>query len=205
MSPDLITSGEWPFGAVARRQASYQRQLRLEALEDRRLLSITVNTLVDELDGSIGDDDISLRDAIAAAPTAETIDFSVTGTINLANLGHLLINKSLAIDGPGPSQLTINAFDPTPTMDNGDGSRVLNVDDGNSGNVLNVAIRGLKLTGGDVSGNGGAIRSVENLSIFNSTIRQNSAVEGGGISSDGTLSVTDTTLSGNRATDGGAI
>jgi hypothetical protein len=44
--------------------------MRMEPLEDRRLLSITVNTLVDEQDGSIVDGDISLRDAIAASPAA---------------------------------------------------------------------------------------------------------------------------------------
>ena len=93
-----------------------QRRLRIEPLEDRRLLSITVNTLVDELDGSIVDGDISLRDAIAAAPQGETINFAVTGTINLTNLGHLTINKNLTINGPGANLLTINAFgnDPTP-------------------------------------------------------------------------------------------
>ena len=73
--------------ATKRQQAigsfPFLRQLRIEPLEDRRLLSITVNTLVDEADGSIVDDDISLRDAIALAAAGETINFSVTGTINL--------------------------------------------------------------------------------------------------------------------------
>ena len=61
----------------ARGAATYRRVLRLEPLEERRLLSITVNTLADENDG-IGVGGISLRDAIAAAnaaPGAETIDF----------------------------------------------------------------------------------------------------------------------------------
>ena len=64
--------------------------LRFEPLEDRRLLSITVDTLVDECDGSIVDGDISLRDAIVLAPSGETIDFAVTGTINLSSLGQLI-------------------------------------------------------------------------------------------------------------------
>ena len=42
-------------------------RLTLEPLEDRRLLTITVDTLVDELDFSIVDGDISLRDAMRAA------------------------------------------------------------------------------------------------------------------------------------------
>ncbi len=43
------------------------------------------------------------------------------------------------------------------TMNNGDGSRVFNIDDGNAGNLLDVSISGLTLTGGDVTGGGGAI------------------------------------------------
>ena len=92
------------------------RRLRLEPLEDRRLLSITVNTLVDENNG-IGVGGISLREAIAAAPAGDTINFSVTGTINLTNLGQLVVNKNLTIVGPGASLLTINAFDPTPASE----------------------------------------------------------------------------------------
>jgi hypothetical protein len=66
----------------------HNRRLRLEPLEDRRMLAITVDSLVDEadgsiIDGSIIDGDISLRDAISAATADETIDFSVNGTINL--------------------------------------------------------------------------------------------------------------------------
>ena len=68
-------------GLTRRRRATEQfpfyRRLSVEPLEDRRLLSITVNTLIDEADGSIVDGDISLRDAIAAAAPGETIDFSV--------------------------------------------------------------------------------------------------------------------------------
>ena len=79
----------------------------LEVLEDRRLLAITVNTLVDEVDGSIIDGDISLRDAIAASPAGGTINFSVTGTINLA-LGRVVVQDRI-LQGPGAAQLTINA------------------------------------------------------------------------------------------------
>ena len=80
---------------------SFYRRLRMEPLEDRRLLSITVNSLVDEQDGNIVDGDVSLRDAIANAASGETINFSVTGTINLTGLGDLVINKNLTINGPG--------------------------------------------------------------------------------------------------------
>src|SRR5215475_10776992 len=51
------------------------RSLRFESLEARTLLSITVNTLVDENNG-VGVGGISLRDAIAAAASGDTINFA---------------------------------------------------------------------------------------------------------------------------------
>ncbi len=97
---------------------SLGRRLRYEPLEERRLLSITVNTLVDEADGSIVDGDISLRDAIAAALAGETIDFAVTGKLDLT-LGELAISVDLNIFGPGADQLTIDAGDPAAEAGNG--------------------------------------------------------------------------------------
>ncbi len=207
---------DW-LSSIARKRSAvtYTRRLRVERLEDRRLLAITVNTLVDEADGSIIDGDISFRDAIAAAAPAETIDFSVTGSINLTSLGQLVVNKSLTISGPGASLLTINAYDPTPDTNNGDGSRIFNIDDG-SGTKIDVEIIGLTLTGGDTGGSagGGAIRSAENLTVTASTISGNSAtgtggvaVSGGGIFNyTGNLTINSSTISGNLATaHGGGI
>ena len=75
----------------------YRRRLRIEPLEERRLLAtITVDTLTD----GIGVPGTSLREAIAAASANDTINFSVTGTINLTNLGELTINKNVTINGP---------------------------------------------------------------------------------------------------------
>ena len=91
--------------------------------------------------------------------------------------GELKITDSLTINGPGANLLTIDASgnDPTPDVNNGDGSRVFNIDDGNDANLLDVSISGLTLTGGDVSGDGGAIFTRENLAVTASTIRGNSA------------------------------
>ena len=55
-----------PSRCGARSGASHRRRLQIERLENRQLLAITVDTLVDENDG-IGVGGISLRDAIAAA------------------------------------------------------------------------------------------------------------------------------------------
>jgi hypothetical protein len=159
-----------------RRRNERVRTPRLEALEDRRLLA-TVNTL---LDVNANDGLTTLREAIAAAVSGETIDFSVTGTISLSSLGELVINKNLTINGPGAGALTIRAFAGTAAV--GAGARIFNVSDGNLGAVKTVAISGLTLTGGDVSNApGGAIRSyVEDLTLTASTITGNRVTNGAG-------------------------
>ena len=118
------------------------------------MLSITVDTLVDENNGVGAGAGTSLREAIAAAAPGDTINFSVTGTINLtvgsfATNKQLTISKNLTINGPGANLLTIKAYDPTPTQKNGDGSRVFTVDNGNANTLVTVSLGGLTLTGGD--------------------------------------------------------
>ncbi|MEX0611481.1 MAG: right-handed parallel beta-helix repeat-containing protein [Pirellulales bacterium] len=188
---------------------AFFRPLRFEPLEDRRLLSITVNTLFDENDG-IGVGGVSLREAIVAAMPGETIDFSVTGTINLSSLGQLTINKDLTINGPGANLLTIRAFDPNATV--GNGTHVFSVDDGNFTADKTIAISGLTITGGDAVASGnftaGAIQSFENLSITASTITGNRVTggPGGGIwQYGGSLTISASTISGNTSTRGGGI
>jgi hypothetical protein len=155
----------------------------MEPLEDRRLLSITVNTLTDEFDHSISDGDVSLRDAIAAATAADTIEFAVTGTINLkSSLGELVIDKALTITGPGADKLTINAGGGTNgIVGNGDGFRIFTIDDGNDSEMFTVVIAGLTLTGGDPDGPGGAIHNHEDLTITGCSISHNAAEYGGGM------------------------
>lgn len=199
-------------GAVRTGSHTYSRPLRLEPLEDRRLLAITVDTLVDEADGSIADGDISLRDAIALAPPNETIDFDPAltsggpATINLT-LAALLIDKPLSIIGPGADLLTIDSSgnDPTPELKNGDGRRVLNIDDSTS-TRQEVLIQGLTLTGGDVSGIGGAISSTERLMIHETVIHNNAGSNGGAIFSSGPLMVFDSEIRDNQGfVSGGGI
>jgi hypothetical protein len=90
--------------------------LRIEGLESRQLLAITVNTTVDEQDGSLVDGDISLRDAVDLAPAAETIDFAPSldgATIDLSiSLGEIDFEKSLTIDASMLGSLTIDATRP---------------------------------------------------------------------------------------------
>jgi predicted outer membrane repeat protein len=185
-----------------------RRRLRFESLEDRLLLAITVDTLVDEADGNIVDGDVSLRDAIAVATSGETIDFSVTGTIQLdSSLGALAIDKNLTIEGPGANQLTI---------DGGQSVRGFIIDDGNATGDKNVTISGLTITHGHTiqsdgsvnAGRGGAILSFENLSLAQVHLVDNEAgADGGGVwIRFGDLNVVESTLSGNIAGfKGGAI
>ena len=90
---------------------------------------------------------ISLREAILAANTstaADSIGFSVTGTIQLTNVGHvgeILITNPLTINGPSGGLLEVQAFSGTIAV--GDGARIFNVDDGNGANDKAVTISGL--------------------------------------------------------------
>ncbi|QEG36894.1 choice-of-anchor Q domain-containing protein [Bythopirellula goksoeyrii] len=171
----------------------YARRLRVESLEDRRLLSITVDTLVDEADGSIVDGDISLRDAIALAPAGETIDFSVTGTIDLT-LGQLTIGQNLTVTGPGANNLTINA---------GGSSRVMRVT-----GTTTTNISGLTLTGGQADQGGGlrnyspASTTLTDVVVTGNTATTNGTDAGGGIWSNGNLTLADSTVSNNMAPNG---
>jgi predicted outer membrane repeat protein len=205
----------------SRRQSrlGHDRPLRFEPLEDRRLLSITVNTLVDENNG-INVGNISLREAIAAASPSDTIDFAPSltasgpATILLAH-GELAITKPLTINGPGASLLTIDASgnDSTPGVFDGRGSRIFNISDGKEHFQFASTISGLTLTGGDMGSGfteqgGGAILNLESVSISNCRIVNNSTYSGGGgvENYQGKLFLSDVVVSGNSAaTEGGAI
>jgi hypothetical protein len=190
-------------------RSTQTRRPRFEPLEERRLLAITVNTALDELDNSIIDGDISLRDAIAAAPIGETINFApaLNGQTITLTLGELVLDKSVKIDASGLADgLTIDASgnDLTPTVDKGDGSRVFRITDELPGAIA-VELHGLTLTGGDVSGNGGAVlfRRAGSLTITGSTLTGNSATAGGGLWArtidSGSVRLLTSTVSGNAS------
>jgi hypothetical protein len=215
----------------AARSMPFHRRLRVEPLEDRRLLaSVAVSNLNDVVNGNVasiealissdGDDGISLREAILAAnadSAADTIDFgSLSGTIQLTNIGHvgqIAISNNLTINGPGASVLTIRAFAGA-TSSGDDGARIFAVDDGSETTFTVVSIRGLTLTGGDPvlsdGADGGAIFNNENLTVTACTISDNQVSgnnrRGGGVFSQfGTLTVSASTISGNTAGRGGGI
>ena len=187
------------------------RRLTFERLEDRRVLAIlTVNTLLDE--NGTGPN-LSLREAIDAANNGDIIQFSVTGQINLgaSGGGHITINNSITIQGPGWNLLTVRAYDPDGSGTNdSDGRRALLIDN-DSSSLLNVAISNLTFTNGDPvdadeNTGGGAILNRENLTINYCVFDANFAPNGGAILNEaGTLTINDSTISNNAAADGGGV
>lgn len=185
--------------------SSDHRRLRFEALEQRNLLAIIpVNSLLDNGDGA----NTTLREAINAATTGDTIVFEVTGTIQLTSAGddHLVVDEGITIQGPGADLLTIRAH-----HGSSEGRRIFFIDNGSS-SLANVTISGMTLTAGDLTSGdpdtiaGGAIYNRENLTVVGCVITGNTAPNGGGIySRSGSLSVIDSVISNNTSEDGGAI
>ena len=157
--------------------------------------SFTVENLNDAGPGS-------LREAITMANSttdADTIEFSVTGTIELrSQLPN--ITSPMTIDGGG--EITLHGGNGTDGRDvngnplfdefgnrrgfgTGDGFRILNIDDDSSYTVTPhvVELRGLTITGGDaprdMSADGGGIRNREDLTLINVHVTGNSAGDGG--------------------------
>jgi hypothetical protein len=149
----------------------------------------------------------SLRSAIEQAnlePGQDTIDFApaVTGTITLLSpLPDL--STDIILSGPGASALTV-ARSTAPGTPN---FRILTVTSG-----VEVTISGLTITGGrDDSTGGGGIDNSGTLTVTNSTVSGNSAIQaslggaGAGIFNSGTLTVANSTVSGNGGGLGGSI
>ena len=170
------------FERSRRRRFSSRLRLHPERLEVRRLLATFMVTSVN--DSGPG----TLREAIFdanAATGSDVIEFDpgLNGrTIELAS-EELSITDDLVVNASAlPEGIVINASgaDPTPEMNDGAGIRIFNIDDGED-DLIDVSLLNLTLMGGDVSGEGGAIRSLEMLSLTDSTVTGNAANQGGGL------------------------
>jgi CSLREA domain-containing protein len=183
-------------------------------------VTLTVNSLADTDDGSCDHaPDCTLREAIKAANSGpgDTIDFTVTGAINLT--GALPdITDDVTINGPGASLLTVR-------RDTGGDYRIFNVIASGVVTFSGITISNGRLSVSSSGGGGGAginNASSGTVNVTNCTLTDNSTVfsfqplfisSGGGIfNGPGTLNVTNSTLSNNSnggfgggSGDGGAI
>jgi len=168
--------------------------------------TLTVNSLADPGDGTCDLSECTLREAVADATSGDTINFSVTGTINLT-AGELLIEKDLTINGPGMNSLTI---------DGGYLSRVMQIYshfdvDTMTSHPVAVDVSDLGIARGqEVMSGGGLFVNDESLghlsAVVNLTrvrVRDSRAGAGGGIANFGTLSLDECLLDNNMATDFG--
>lgn len=153
----------------------------------------TVTKVADTNDG-VCDADCSLRQAIAAAAPGDLVSFASPffDTPRAIVLGgtELLINKTLAIAGPGAHKLTISGNQV---------SRIFKVDTGAGGRVT---LGGLRWTAGN-GGDGGAVDLASgSLVIHLCDISGNRAAQGGAvftnIPAEG-IAVYDSSISGNSA------
>ena len=184
---------------------------------------LTVNKIADTDDGGC-DADCSLREAIAAADSGDTIIIP-GGTYTLTLGSQLTIDKSLTFSGAGSEDTVIQAAassaDATSRvlMIEGDNSTVTisdvtirhgNAREAHGGGIFNGAT--LTLTHTTISSNiatksGGGFINIGQATIIGSFITGNtSAFWGGGIRNAGTLTISNSTVSGNSAaTFGGGI
>jgi CSLREA domain-containing protein len=194
--------------------------------------TITVNTTADNTGGP----GCTLRDAITAANTdavtggctagrgADTIDFSVSGQINLlttlpAVAGRLAIegsDQNITVSGQGAVRVLEVSAGASLTLD---GISIADGDAANAGGILNngtTVVRNSSLSGNFAEdfGNGGGIWNTVGgkLTVRNCTFSANGASEstpsppsGGGIYNDGKALVVNSTFADNGADHGGGI
>ncbi|MDB4766828.1 hypothetical protein OAG71_03985, partial [bacterium] len=191
---DRILSGSVDIGA-------------LEVDVEARLIVTTEQDVEDQTDGVT-----SLREAIALANENISIDkitfdpsvFNTATTINV--LSQLpTITDVLTITGPGANLLVIDAQGGGDIVLDGNGFRIFDVNDGDLNNSIDVSIRGLTLTGGDIGDSGGAIKNFENLTLDRVAIVGNRAGFGGGVSNEpvGEVTITNSTIANNEASQNG--
>src|SRR5262249_35056537 len=145
-------------------------QPRLEVLEDRFAPAVFTVTSVLSDAATTGTLANCIQQANALAGT-DIIRFSVTGTIALDSTLPT-VTDSLAIEGPGASNLTIarSSASGTPQF------RLLTINPG-----VTAALSGLTLSDGDVVGPGGAIFNAGTLSLTGCVLANNKARGASGV------------------------
>jgi hypothetical protein len=128
----------------------------------------------------------SLRQAVRDAASGATVTIALSPTCSTITLSSTIdITRTLTIDGPGASALTVS------------GNAAVEVFRIAAG--ATAAISGLTVANG-VSPYGGGIDNDGTLTLTDCILADNNATTGGGgISNSGSLQVTDSTVSGNSA------
>lgn len=179
-------------------------RIDMGAVETDTFLFI-VDSLDDHSNGDLSEGNFTLREAIQQATFAgagSVIQFadelfaSGPATIVLDPFQQLEITTSMVIQGPGADLLTIEGQN---------SGRLIYIDNADSLEQVDVAIRSVTLTGGNDLNGGGAIFSQERLEIADSVITGNAAQWGGGVynAEFGELTVVNSVVSGNTATSSG--
>jgi CSLREA domain-containing protein len=159
--------------------------------------TLTVTKTADTNDG-VCDADCSLREAIAAANSGDSIVFAAplfdnTVTLTLT-LGELSIGagKNLTITGRNAARTIINGNNL---------SRAFNIASGATVNINSLTIRR------GSADNGGGIYNAGNVTLTNCAVENNqvTGIGGGLYNVGGTLTVSNSTVSGNTAGLGGGI
>ena len=128
----------------------------------------------------------SLRQALVDANDGDTINFAVTGTINLTS-GELVIDKSITIAGPGSDQLAVGLHIPQNHF------RVFHVMASPS-----VTIEGLTIGPSLFFYGCGILNDQATLTINNCAVTGNNGQTlGAGISNGGTLTINNSSITGN--------
>ncbi len=184
----------------SRRPSSASRlRASFERLEDRTLLSGNIYTVTSL--GDVGGGFVTFGGIRAAIIDADqnpgsTINFSVTGTIQLADaLPDLSAN--VTITGPGAGSLTVQGGGSSSDFS------VFTVDAG-----VTASISGLTISGGNTQGlGGGGISNKGALTLAGSIVSNNATTgSGGGISNAGTMTMAGCTVADNVADSyGGGI
>jgi hypothetical protein len=173
-------SGQHPKRSTPARRPAPRFRPQFEVLEGRDVPSTL--TVSNNLDSGAG----SLRAEIAVANSNDTIVFAprLQGQTITLTSGELDITKSLTIQGPGATHLTISG---------GGLSRVFNV------TASNVTLSGLTIADG-YADLGAGVFNTGSLTLSNCVLDNNSAQQGGAIyNNGGTMTVSGCTLKGNSA------
>ena len=166
----------------------------VEMVEDRMLLStFTVNSLSDSGAGSGTSGDLRYCITEANLSSGSTMEFSITGTIQLTEALPAL-SANVTISGPGATSLTIEGGGASSNFS------VLTIDKG-----VTAVISGLTISGGHSKTNGGGIDNLGTMTLTDCTVSNDSALTGGGIYNKGTMTLTGCTVAQVAGTYGGGI